>query len=158
MAQKEIKRLIRTMKKNFEGSPWYGPSFRDVMEDISVRKAFSRPVENAHCMAEILCHMISWRELLNKRLQGDDSFSVTQKESFNWKRFDPDPEKAWQVLQQAITTNQEQIIASLEKSEDTLLDQKVAKRKYTYRTLITGLIEHDVYHLGQIALLKKADL
>jgi uncharacterized damage-inducible protein DinB len=158
MSTKEISGLIRKMKSVYQGDPWYGEPIKKVLQDIDAEKVFNKPIPQAHSMAELLTHIISWRELLNKRLHGDDSFSVRQKESFDWKRIDPDPKTAWENLKKALEINQQQIIDGLEQANDDLLKQKVAKRKYNYRYLIKGLIQHDIYHLGQIALLKKNDL
>jgi len=155
MATKEINKLVRKMKSIYDGDPWYGDSIQKKLQNITPEIALERPIPDAHCIAELLAHIISWRELLNKRLQGEDAFSVSQQESFNWTRFDPDPETMWDSLLKALDKNQQQIISQLKQEDDALLNQKVAQRSYNYRYLIKGIMEHDIYHLGQIALLRK---
>ncbi|MGH2644905.1 MAG: DinB family protein, partial [Chitinophagaceae bacterium] len=137
--------------------PWYGDSMRKILQGINTDAAFVRPVSKRHCIAELLAHIISWRELLNKRLQGDNTFDVNQKESFEWQRFGTNHETAWKNLLNKLEENQKQIIQNLERADDTLLEQKVSRREYTYRYLIQGTMQHDIYHSGQIALLKKSD-
>ncbi len=51
---------------------------------------------------------------------------------------------------------QADLIAGIEKQTDDLLGQIVAERKYNFRKLLHGLIQHDIYHLGQIAYIVKA--
>jgi uncharacterized damage-inducible protein DinB len=101
-----------------------------------------------------LAHAISWWELLNKRLHGNDFFDVDQKETFQWQRFGNDQETARENLLTSLEENQKQIIYSLKITDDTLLEQKVVHRDYTYRYLIQSIIRHDIYHFGQIAYLE----
>jgi uncharacterized damage-inducible protein DinB len=156
MGNTEINRLIREMKSIYSGSPWHGDCIKKILTNIAFETAFNRPVANAHSIAELLSHIIAWRELHNKRLHGNDLFSVKQQESFDWRKTDPIPEKAWPKLLHALDMNQQQMITALEQADDHLLDQKVVKRNYTFRKLIRGIIQHDIYHTGQIALLKKS--
>ncbi len=156
MPKTEIRKLIRSLKSVYSGSPWYGDAIRNKTGDITPEQAFNRPLVQAHTIAELITHMIAWRRLLVKRLQGDDVFSVKQKDSFDWRRIDDIPATAWDNLLKTLDHNQQQLISELKKRDDAFLNRKVAKRKYSYRVLITGIIQHDIYHLGQIALLKKA--
>lgn len=158
MPKTEIRKFIRSLKSVYSGGPWYGDSILNKVRDISSEQAFNRPLPQAHTIAELVAHMINWRKLLAKRLQGDDAFFVTQKTSFDWQLIDPSPATAWKSLLKALDDNQQQILAELEKADDAFLNRKVAKRKYSYRVLVNGIIQHDIYHLGQIVLLLKAPL
>lgn len=155
MSKKNLNKFIRKMKSVYSGGPWYGDSIQEKLQGITPEMAMARPIPDAHCIAEILSHMISWRELLSEHLKGHDEFSVNQKESFDWRRFDSNPETVWNSLLKVLEENQQQIITLLEKGDDSLLNQKVPQRIYNYRYLIWGIMQHDIYHLGQIALLKK---
>ncbi|MBS1653770.1 MAG: hypothetical protein JSU05_02905 [Bacteroidetes bacterium] len=46
------------------------------------------------------------------------------------------------------------IIEALENKDDSFLDEIVDSRKYNFRFLINGLIQHDIYHAGQLIFLK----
>lgn len=155
MASTEIKRYILRLNSIYRGNPWYGNAITRQLARADERLVFSRPVSGAHSMAEILAHLIAWRQLLARRLQGDASYVVRQKESFDWRRIDPHPETAWNTLLHVLDKSQKDILNGLENQDDGLLNKQVAGRRYTYRKLLEGILEHDIYHLGQIALLIK---
>jgi len=50
---------------------------------------------------------------------------------------------------------QNELINLLEKQQESLLEKSVSERTYNFRKLLQGLIQHDIYHLGQIAYIKK---
>lgn len=155
MSKQLINAFIREIKIAYNGKPWYGDSMVKVLQNMDPAIISTYPITGAHSIAEIACHVLAWREFLLQRLQGNDSFSVKQEKSFNWTRIDPVPQKAWPKLLEALDKNQQQIIVALSRSDDTLLDKKVAARNYNFKKLIQSIILHDVYHLGQIVLLKK---
>ena len=155
MAQSKLKRFIDKLEEVYQGDPWYGNAIKKDIDKVDPRLVFHKPLAQAHCIAELLAHMISWRELLLFKLQEDAAFAVKQETSFDWSRFDPNPETAWHTLTKTLDDNQRKIIALLQSADDGLLDQKVPDRIYTFRYLIEGIIEHDVYHQAQIVLLAK---
>lgn len=155
MPSPSINRYIRELKSVFEGSPWYGDPVRTVLAGIDGEAPFRHPIPGGHSMAELLAHIIVWRLLPARRLSGDQVYAVTEEENFNWKRIDPDPHTAWKSLLAALEASQEELLESLSAAGDDLLSQKVPGKSYSFEELITGVIQHDIYHLGQIALLKK---
>ncbi|GAA4307548.1 DinB family protein [Compostibacter hankyongensis] len=157
MPNLQIRHLIHDLQNTYAGDPWYGDSVTKILGDITPDIAFARPLPGRHAIAELLAHLVGWREFLNRRLQGDARFAIAQTESFDWTRTHPDPEKAWPMLLEALESGQQQIIAGLEQADDTLLDTQVPGRNYDFRQLIQGVIHHDIYHAGQIAILKKAE-
>lgn len=157
MARKIIHGVIREMKSNYNGSPWYGNSMLTILREVNPLIVFAYPIAGAHSIAEILCHIISWRESLSKLLQGMH-YSVKQQESFDYTRIDPNHQTAWGSLVKALDENQRQIIWILEQADDELLNKKAPGRSYSLGRLIRHTLQHDVYHLGQIAVLKKQPL
>lgn len=158
MAKTEIKTFIDSLKSSYDGESWYGDSIMQNIQTISSEQAFHHPIPEAHSIAELVTHMIAWRQFLLKRLQGDDDFSVQQEDSFNWQLIDPNPKTAWKSLLRVLDDNQTQLLAVMTKKEDAFLDEKVAQKNYDFSVLIHGVIQHDIYHLGQIVLLAKATL
>ena len=89
------------------------------------------------------------------KIKGDNDFKMTQKLSFDWKRIDRNEKTAWKSLLIALDINQNEILATLKKLDDDFLKLLVSRRRYNIEFLIEGGIQHDIYHLGQISLLKK---
>ena len=110
---------------------------------------------STHTIAELVFHMTTWRIFVVRKLQGDVTFDIKTKEK-NWKTFSIMDELEWETLQMELSLSQEELVSELEKrTEDDFLDQIVPGRNYSYYTMLHGLINHDLYHGGQIALIKK---
>lgn len=150
----EIKSWVKEWERVYSGSPWLGNSMLKALEGVEAEKAMTRPLTGRHTIAELVAHVIGWRKLLLKRLQGDNAFSVRQKATFDCAVYGQKPEEIWENLLKTLEADQIEMTRLLNTKEESFLSEKVAKRNYNYRYLIKGLIQHDVYHMGQIALLK----
>jgi uncharacterized damage-inducible protein DinB len=153
--QNKIKLLREKLEKVYGGDPWYGNSAKSVLKNIDPEAAFIRVERNTHTIAELVSHITAWREFVSARLSGDNDFRMLQKISFDWKRIDKNKETAWKNLLTALDKSQREILATLKKTDDDFLNRKVYRKRYNMEFLIEGSIQHDLYHLGQISLLKK---
>jgi len=149
--QQKIKSLIENLGTVYGKEPWYG----DSIKTIDPKKVFSKPKENAHCIAELLSHIIGWREFVFQKLLGNKDFDVDQDASFNWRLIDNNENTAWKNLLDALEKNQNEITKILESKDDSFLNEPVPGRNFNMEFLVEGIIQHDIYHLGQISILKK---
>jgi uncharacterized damage-inducible protein DinB len=148
--KKESDRIIHLFEKTFDKQPWYGSSIMEILKNIKPEIVFKK-VNDTHSIIELVLHMVSWRTFVTNRLNGNDNYQVSEENNF------PKPgswEDALKALQQSQVTLLEAAKKFPEEKLDDICPSKV--HKYTYYTLLHGIVEHDVYHLGQIALLKKA--
>ncbi len=153
---KEIKLIIRKYNKVYKGSPWYGDSLKSILNKVDPGKVFVKPSgRKTNSIAEITAHIIGWREFLLSRISEKHEFKLTQKDTFNWKRIDKNEKTAWKSLLKKLEENQDEILKVLNNSEDELLLMKVPQRKFRVKYLLEGVIQHDIYHIGQIAALNK---
>jgi uncharacterized damage-inducible protein DinB len=97
--------------------------------------------------------MTAWRNFVIRRLQGDEGYELTEDENF--KKISDITEEAWASAKQALEESQQKLMGLLNQIHDDKLLKTVGNRSYDYYTLLHGIIQHDVYHLGQIVLLKK---
>lgn len=139
----------------YNGQPWYGKSVKNVLGDITAREAVASPGNQSHSIAEIVSHMIEWRRFLQKRFSGDAEYEVNQKASFRWQNFGKTPENAWENILETLDKNQEVLLSYITEITSNKLNEVVANRNYRYRDLIEGVIQHDLYHVGQIVLIHK---
>lgn len=142
--------LLESLDITYRQQPWYGPSVEEVLQDISDTQAQCR-VPGTHSINELVAHMISWRTFVLRRLQGDAQYRVSDDLNF------PEP-LPWEKTRAALATTQEQLLQALEQFPENRLYDQVPNSSYpyTFYTLLQGIIHHDIYHLGQIALLKKS--
>lgn len=153
MGNKQIAEFVSQFKSIYEGEPWFGNSMQEILKDVTDEAAFYKSNKDAHSLAQIVWHMVYWRQSLIKRLAGDITYKGSMKSEDNWSTETKLNALGWPAIRQLLHTSQQQVVELLEKQSDKLLDEAYSE-KASYRELITGIIQHDLYHLGQVAYLK----
>lgn len=151
---KEIQSIIRNLENTLAGEPWFGRPVYALMEEIDEGIVYKKPNDNSHSLIELLYHMITWAEFTARRLEGDKKPDVEFAEKMDWREIKPSVH-TWKKGLAEFRSIHKKIIALLEKKEDEFLKEKVDYRQYNFRFLLNGLIQHNIYHAGQIAYLKK---
>ena len=154
--KEELLRIIDVLNDTYESEEaWYGPSVVEALRDVTPKMAEARISPNTNSIAEIAYHMTTWRIFAVRKIQGDAEFDVKSKDK-DWKKFPIVDEFEWEAIQMELSLSQEELISELEKIEDdSFLEEFVPGRNYSYYTMIHGVIQHDIYHTGQIGLIKK---
>ena len=151
-----LDQFIIEIKAFYDGRPWYGSSFKKIVDDITPQEALAVP-GNGHSIARLLCHMNKWRRSLTVRLQGDTEFRASDNDPDNWPALNTITADTWENAKLEFAELQTVLIQELGKRDDAFLETPFVpgNEKYIYRYLITGVIQHDIYHLGQISILKQ---
>lgn len=144
-----IERISSLLTKTFEKTPWYGPSVTMSLENLTQEEALQK-LPGSHSVIELVNHMIAWRTFVTERLLGNDDFSVGEHENFPTSN-------DWPATMQSLRTSQEKLLAALKITPEDKLGQLVPHPtyKYTFYTMLHGIIQHDIYHIGQINLIRK---
>lgn len=137
----------------YNEEPWYGDSIAKILDGITEDSAFWEPTEGAHSIAQLVSHMIYWRQSLVKRLENDLEYKSSMKSEDNWKTTKALKILGWKKLLGQLEESQNKIVNLLQKEDDSFLE-KPYSAKATMHELIKGIIQHDIYHLGQIAYVK----
>jgi uncharacterized damage-inducible protein DinB len=153
--EQELKYFVNQFHSIYSGPNWIGDSIRSVVDDLPAQIAFKKPPGKRHSIAEILKHMMVWKYLLVNRLSGDNIYDVDQEESFNTSIYGEATPEAFKKLLSDIDDCQRELISLLEKAKPEVLKNDVAGRNYDTQYLVDGVLQHDIYHLGQLAFLKK---
>lgn len=149
----EIDRILHRYDEVLRGPAWHGDPMWQILEGISVETAAARAVPEAHTIWEIVMHMIFWEEVATERLAGGRAGLVQE------RNFPPMPEhteEAWRKTLDQLRASNRSFREALSQLDAAKLDDLSAAGKRTFYDEAHGLIEHHIYHLGQIALLKKA--
>jgi uncharacterized damage-inducible protein DinB len=146
----EIQKLTSLLHRTFEKGAWHGPTVKEVLQGITAATALNK-LPNTHSIIELVSHMTSWRNFTIKKLEGDLDYKVSDEQNFPAL-------KNWSQALQELDESQRNLLAAVEKFPVEKLSELVAgvTQKYTYYTLIHGIIHHDLYHTGQIILITKA--
>jgi uncharacterized damage-inducible protein DinB len=153
--QEELKYLIDQFQAIYYGPNWIGDSVASVLDNLPVQIVFQKPPGKRHSITEILKHMMVWKYLLVNRLSGDNIYDVDQEESFNTSIYGEAGAEAFKKLISDSDDCHRELISLLEKAKPEILQSEVALRKYNMQYLAHGILQHDIYHLGQLAFLKK---
>lgn len=146
----QIPHLQSLLTKTFEKGAWHGPAVMEVLADIDEEMSLSR-LPNTHSIIELTTHMTAWRTFAIKKLQGDRGYIVSDAMNF------PEP-TGWLTALKGLQESQVKLLKELDQFSDSKLDKLIPHDAYkcTFSTLLHGIIHHDLYHIGQIALIKKS--
>lgn len=136
----------------FNGQPWLDETFLKKTHTLSSTQAFQRPYPSVHSVAEILSHMIAWRQVLIERLEGNYAYQIHMQSSQDWPSVQQLQVLGWDALLQQLADNQARLIELLTQQSDEVLAIPYNEQGHTFDYLINGIIQHDLYHLGQIGL------
>jgi len=153
---KDIKGYIAEFETVFDGEPFYGKPMLGIIKEADPSKVFQKSSPEAHSAYEVTQHLYAWRDLLVQRLNGNFKASIKIDSEEDWSSL-PETQTAvvWDILIKKLEENQKDLVAALSKYDDESLDKSFIQSAYSLRTYLEGQIQHDIYHLGQIALALK---
>ena len=149
----ELKIYAEQLNENFAGEPWFCRNIQVILKEINEEIASQKP-NGQHSILELLYHMINWRLFTINRLE-KSSATVKSFEENDWQVLDHQDKSLWQKGIEQLNDTQQRLLNLINTMKDEDLQSPVHERDYENRTLINGIIQHDIYHLGQIAYIKK---
>lgn len=149
----ETERILNTYDRVMHGDAWHSYPIWQVLESISAECAAHRPITNAHTIWEIVLHMIFWEGVATRRLGGQ---RAGLDEALNFPAPPAPSEANWRTTLEQFRGSNQEFRSALQKLDAARLDEMSAAGKRSFYDEAHGLIQHNVYHAGQIALLKKS--
>ncbi len=146
--------LAEQLKEAYEGEPWFGKNALTLLNDTTPEMALQQP-GGQHSILELVWHMANWKSFAINRLRKDESVPLHQFEEADWRPLDHTDSSLWQQGVALYKKAHNELVEVLQQQTDDLLTQNVFERTYSYSVLINGILQHDVYHLGQIAYIQK---
>jgi uncharacterized damage-inducible protein DinB len=151
----DVERILAHYDGVLNGDAWHGDAVWRTLDSISVEQASARPIAGVHTIWELVMHMIFWEEVAAKRLAGQRAGLV---EELNFPAMPPATEENWRETLDELRLSNGKFRDALAKLQPARLNEMTAAGKRTYYGEAHGVMEHHVYHLGQIAMLRKAQL
>ena len=144
----------------WNGEPWYGSSSSKILGGVTAAEALAHPLPGAQSIWETVLHMTAWTEETTSRLNGGESKAPARGD---WPPVNGSTQDEWMAAQGDLLAARKALLAAIESSHEESLYLQVPKSSGATQTTgatrahtVSGLADHDVYHLGQIALLKKS--
>ncbi len=154
MASTECRRIADQLDRALAGAAWHGPSIMESLAGVTAEAARARPVPAAHSIWEIVDHTAAWLSIIEGRLAGTAPLDITA--DMDWPptgRFDADWQASVDRLARASASLRDAVLAF----DDAELGRDLPGVDDTWSAYhsLHGVVQHVLYHAGQIALLKK---
>ncbi len=149
----ESQRIAEQLKLAFEGPAWHGPAVMQILAGVTAEGAAQKPLRAAHSIWEIVLHIAVWEDVARRRTLGEKAEPTDEED---WPAVADPSEVAWKTALQALEAGHRRLRATVEALEEARLSQEVTGRGYSLYVMLHGVVQHDLYHAGQIAILKKA--
>jgi uncharacterized damage-inducible protein DinB len=146
--------MAELIERSVSGPMWHGPSLADLLGDVSATHAAARPVPGAHSIWELVLHMASWTEIVRTRLSPTKPPDPTAEQ--DWPAIGDQSAEAWRAAVERLKAAHRDLAADVAEVDDATMIARLPGRDHTMVAMLHGIVEHDAYHGGQIALLKRA--
>lgn len=148
----EMEILADQIRRAFWGESWHGPSVREVLAGVSAEDAAAHPIPGAHSIWEIVLHMTGGYKLVLRRVRGEPVQLLPEEE---WPPVPEVSSDAWHQSLHTLDELNQQLQSAVRAFPAERLSQELGS-EYSAIIQFCGAPQHDLYHAGQIVLLKKA--
>jgi uncharacterized damage-inducible protein DinB len=156
---REVDRIAGEFERACAGDPWYGPPLSTVLAGIGANAAVSRPIAGAHSICEIVLHMTGWVREVARRLRDG---IAREPEHGDWPACTVRTESDWQAVVAGLDAANAELLTAIRAADDARLAEQIGDARepslgtgVTRYVTLHGIVQHQVYHAGQISLLKK---
>jgi uncharacterized damage-inducible protein DinB len=147
----EVERILDQYNRAMNGDAWHGDPVWKILEGISAEHAARRVGANTHTIWALVSHMTYWETEVSRRLKGLPSRPVEQ---FNFPAMPEATEKHWGAALAAFRQSNAEFRQCLSQLDISRLDQTPPGRDKSIYVDLHGVIQHHVYHAGQITILR----
>jgi len=151
----ETTRIADQLRRAFRGDAWHGDSLFEILSGVTAAQAAAHPIKNAHSIWELVLHIAAWDGAVRRRLGGAVVALSGEK---NFPPVSDTSESAWRKALEHVGRVHDELVAAVAAFPDSRLGEKVPGKDPDYDTfyyMLHGVAQHELYHAGQIALLKK---
>jgi hypothetical protein len=147
--------LLEVVDQAFDHKSWHGTTLRGSLRGLTPVEALWRPDRDRHNIWELTLHAAYWKYAVRRRLAGEGVGSFERKPS-NWPAIpEPADASAWKrdvAFLESEHRKLREVIRGLSSAE---LNLRSPRGVWTYAEEIHGIAAHDLYHTGQIQLIKR---
>jgi uncharacterized damage-inducible protein DinB len=159
----EIEGIVDQLQREYGGDAWYGSSLRDLLNGVTAAQAATRPVPRGHSIWELVLHITAWKREVAARMTGRPAGEPPEGD---WPAAPADgnaTEAAWTDALEGLHQAQVALVSAAGRLPPSRLHAPVTDPRnrplgtgVSHYVTLHGVAQHDAYHAGQIAILKKA--
>lgn len=147
--------LLQITDQAFDRKSWHGTTLRGALRGLTPEEALWRPGPKRHNIWELTLHAAYWKYAVRRRLAGDATGSFERKPS-NWPEIpDPPNASAWKRDVGFLESEHRKLRDTIQGLSPAALSLRSPRGVWTYAEEIHGIAAHDLYHTGQIQLIKR---
>jgi uncharacterized damage-inducible protein DinB len=147
--------IAEQLRRAFDGDAWHGPALLELLQDIDAAKAAAKPLPDVHSIWELVLHVAVWDAAAGRRLSGE----ITQPTGIANFPIVPKPtEAAWRKTIANTKRTHDLLVKTVGALPESRLRERVPGKKYDFYFMLHGVVQHELYHAGQIAILKKMQI
>ena len=158
MTEQEL--IADELARAWGGDAWHGPALRELLGDVTAQEANARPIASAHSVWELVLHLTVWAREVERRTLGSPPGEPLEGD---WPATPADGSvPGWNEARDALATSHDSLRTAVLSLAPAALDQMVGATRdqplgsgVPLRVMLHGVAQHDAYHAGQVALLKK---
>lgn len=151
----EASLIADQLRRAFEGEAWHGPALLELLNDVDAATASAKPLRDVHSIWELVLHIEAWDGAALRRIAGE-KIQLTGVANFP---IVPRPtEAAWRKTVAQAKRTHDRLVQKVAGLPESRLRERVPGKKYDFYHLLHGVAQHELYHAGQIAILKKAQV
>jgi uncharacterized damage-inducible protein DinB len=156
----EIDRLVDQLRRAHERGAWHGPSVQEGLDRLTAAAAAAHPIPGAHSVWELVLHIAAWRGEVVRRLEGGEPGMPPDGD---WPPVGDIGEAAWAEARRRLDDSHRRLAEAVARFGETRLDDPVGHKPPdpalgtvgSYYVMLHGIAQHDAYHMGQVAILRK---
>jgi uncharacterized damage-inducible protein DinB len=146
-----IQQIVQRYDEILSGDAWYGDPIWKILQGIDARCAAAELIPGTHNIWQLVMHMEFWEHIAARRLEGP----VTPDDAGNFPFIAAQNEAEWQKTLDSFRVSNREFRQAMALLDSSSLDSNTPGGQRSFRYELVGVIEHHIYHAGQIALLKK---
>ena len=148
----EKQRILDLLDRAYRAKAWHGPALLETLAGVNAKLAAKRPVRGAHSIWELVEHVASWNDLVAQRLAGKRPVVTPE---INFPRVTKTSPGAWKASLRRLARTHAKFRREVARFPAARLGRRRPKLDHTWNVLIHGQIQHQLYHAGQIALMRR---
>jgi len=150
----ECLRIADQLRRAFTGEPWHGSPLRELLAGITAKQACDRPLTSGHSIWELVLHIEVYVQAAYEVVGGVPMAKIGGTPA-DWRPVSDTSTEAWGAATNRLFQSAKRLARGIEGFADERLSDTVPGREYDFYYLFHGIVQHSLYHGGQIALLKK---
>jgi uncharacterized damage-inducible protein DinB len=155
----EVTRIVDQLEREHTGDPWHGSPLSAILDGITYMQASAKPIAEGHSIWELVLHIAAWKNEVRRRLSGA---AAGEPQEGDWPPVGEISESRWRAARDHLEKSHRLLVSAVKAFPETKLFEPTNDTRdralgtgVTYYELLHGVVQHDTYHSGQIAILKK---